>query len=489
MIKRLSTEESGVVMGLVVIMIVLIGVMGAGLLTFVSSDVTSMGQTNRGEQALQVADAGVQAAQQQLITDNNARNNYDGGTDDLSWSYCYNISGCTVFTPSASGSAGMTMNMDSGTAQVTILMTRFAPAAFKVISEGRSGDAKRRIEAMFRANHDVGFPRTYMSRTDLMLAGSINPSAISFFALENATIGNNVDLGPQDDSYYGRWAAWGSSPGPFPNSVGSFPNDFNLTVRSTNLSGVAARGTVCSGSHSTHTRGARVFSGAAVGGTSSCAGVGSLTSPRVVPTYGSSTPDTTKIAFPFEVATDQQDRDQIDFLRQAALSQETSSNPLYIDSIPGNKVNDAGMVNRITSTPLDITTWPSPSSYDTVRFYEFQSYHTNNVMRYNNGAAEANCSSTNYPKGVIVVENGDFIYDGNRAFNGGIIVRAYDPEGKSVSGQGKFTASGNPCLKGYANSGGLMNISGNISLGSVPELGSLRAFRGEMELVSWRELY
>jgi hypothetical protein len=137
---------------------------------------------------------------------------------------------------------------------------------------------------------------------------------------------------------------------------------------------------------------------------------------------------------------------------------------------------------------MAITDWPSPSDYDTVRYYEFESYHANNVIRYNNSDSNAACSSTNPPKGIIVVENGDFIYDGNRAFNGGIIVRAYS-SGVSIPTQGKFTASGNPCLKGYANSGGTMAISGNISLGDVPELATLATFRGGMEQVSWRELY
>ncbi len=67
-------------------------------------------------------------------------------------------------------------------------------------------------------------------------------------------------------------------------------------------------------------------------------------------------------------------------------------------------------------------------------------------------------------------------------------MRAYS-SGVSIPTQGKFTASGNPCLKGYANSGGTMTISGNISLGDVPELGSLGTFKGGMQQVSWRECY
>ncbi len=483
MTKHIIRDESGMTMGLVVIMIVLIGVMGAGLLTFVTTDLRSMAQTNRGQQALQIADAGVEAAKQQLISDDAARDSYDGGAGDRPWSYCYNISGCSSLSPTATGSNGMTLNMDAGTARVTILLTSYTPATYRVISEGQTGDARRKVEAVVRSDADLTFPRTYLTRTDLALSGSINPSAISFFALRNATIGNNVNLGDQPDRYYGRWAET-SGGGPYPNSAGSYPNASNATARSTSLSAVAARGTVCSGSHSTQIRGTRVFAGA---GTTCSAGTGTATSPMVVPDYYASglTP-TAKIAFPFQVPTEAEDREQLNVLRQRALSQETASNPLYIDSAPGNKADDAGMPNRPSNTPLEITTWPSSSNYDTVRFYEFQSYSPNNVVKYNTTAA---CDTATPPKGLIALQNGDFVYDGNKAFNGGIIVRAYDASDNSIAGQGKFTASGNPCLKGYANSGGAMTISGNISVGDVPELGTLSTFRGGMEQISWRELF
>jgi hypothetical protein len=480
-IKRFTTDETGMVMALVILMIVLIGVMGAGLLTFVTTDLRNVAEANRGEQALQVADAGVQVAKQQLIEDGNATTGYDGGAEDRPWSYCYNIPDCTSASPTPSGSDGMTLNMDAGSAKVTILMTGSTPAIYRVISEGRVGDARRKIEAFIRGDAAVTFPRTYVTRSDLILSGSINPVGITFFALRNATLGNNVNLGDQPDRYYGSWAET-TGTGPYPNIAGSYPNDFNATARSTNLSGVAAQDIVTLGNnpHSSQTLGARVF--------------GSNTSPTVVPDYDASPlAPAAKIAFPFQVPTDQEDREELTVLRQRALSQETLSNPLYIDSSPGNKVDDAGMLDRVCSSPgnnaLEITSWPSGSNYGTVRFYEFQDYNPCNVVKYNNGAAEANCSSTNPPKGVIVVQNGDFLYDGNRAFNGGIIVRAYDASGTSIPTQGKFTASGNPCLKGYANSGGTMAISGNISLGDVPQLGTVGTFRGGMEQVSWRELY
>jgi hypothetical protein len=67
--RRLVRDESGMTMGLAVIMIVLIGVMGAGLLTFVRSDLNSVIEENKGQKALDIADAGVQAAKAHLRVD------------------------------------------------------------------------------------------------------------------------------------------------------------------------------------------------------------------------------------------------------------------------------------------------------------------------------------------------------------------------------------------------------------------------------------
>ena len=66
--RRLVKDESGMTMALAVIMIVLIGVMGAGLLTFVSRDLNTVIEENRGQRAFEVADAGIAAAKRQLAS-------------------------------------------------------------------------------------------------------------------------------------------------------------------------------------------------------------------------------------------------------------------------------------------------------------------------------------------------------------------------------------------------------------------------------------
>jgi hypothetical protein len=62
-------DETGMTMALTVIMILLIGVMGAGLLAFVQSDLKSVIEVNQGQKALDIAEAGVQAAKSHLRVD------------------------------------------------------------------------------------------------------------------------------------------------------------------------------------------------------------------------------------------------------------------------------------------------------------------------------------------------------------------------------------------------------------------------------------
>ena len=89
--RRFVNDESGATMALAVIMIAVIGVMGAGLLAFATKDLETVVEENRGQAAFGVADAGIEAAKRQLKSDclggNTCSAHYDGvGTDDLQWS-------------------------------------------------------------------------------------------------------------------------------------------------------------------------------------------------------------------------------------------------------------------------------------------------------------------------------------------------------------------------------------------------------------------
>ncbi len=80
MIRRFARDESGITMAVTVFMVVLIGVMGAGLLTFVMSDLKSVIEVNKGQKAMDIAEAGAQAAKAHLRQDS-FREHYDTDTD------------------------------------------------------------------------------------------------------------------------------------------------------------------------------------------------------------------------------------------------------------------------------------------------------------------------------------------------------------------------------------------------------------------------
>jgi len=69
MIRRLLSEERGMALGLAIIVVVIVGVMGAGLLTFVASDLQAVVAVNRGQQAFELAEAGIEVAKAHLASD------------------------------------------------------------------------------------------------------------------------------------------------------------------------------------------------------------------------------------------------------------------------------------------------------------------------------------------------------------------------------------------------------------------------------------
>ena len=116
----LIREERGMVLGLAIIVVVVIGVVAAGLLTFVSADLQAVMAVNRGEQAFQLAEAGVEVAKAHLA-------------DDAS--------------PSDWSSGELHMDgVDDDSVSVTI---EHNSETFEVVSTGRYGETKRKIEAVF----------------------------------------------------------------------------------------------------------------------------------------------------------------------------------------------------------------------------------------------------------------------------------------------------------------------------------------------------
>ena len=81
MLKRLKEQESGMALPLAIMMIVIIGVMGAGLLVFVTTDLGGVIESNQGQKAFNLADAGVQIGKSHLSLSSADFRSYDSFTN------------------------------------------------------------------------------------------------------------------------------------------------------------------------------------------------------------------------------------------------------------------------------------------------------------------------------------------------------------------------------------------------------------------------
>lgn len=166
MTRRSWRDESGAALGLAVILVVLIGVMAAGLLAVLRSDLEGTIQTNRGQRALHLADAAAQAAAAHLRADPNPERFDEDGGDNSDW----------ALVPPDGRPPGKTLALGGDAATVTIRYLLPAetdeeqtdelhapervPAGlddypdrdfFLVVSEGTSGETRRRIEVIVYA--------------------------------------------------------------------------------------------------------------------------------------------------------------------------------------------------------------------------------------------------------------------------------------------------------------------------------------------------
>lgn len=199
MFVKFVKDESGMTMGLTIIMIVLIGVLGAGLLTFVSTDLNTVVEANQGQRAFEVADAGVQAAKKQLLTDSTA-NKYggsDAAANDIQWSSNITNSDCPAL-----GARGMCFNnldgdnATSDTANVTIQTDNSASDTFKVISTGGYGNAKRKIEAKLQPTNRVRLRPEYYTGQDFSCDSNstFSGNVLNFIVEDNANFRSNCTI-------------------------------------------------------------------------------------------------------------------------------------------------------------------------------------------------------------------------------------------------------------------------------------------------------
>src|SRR5215210_7733035 len=150
--QRFVKDESGMTLALAVIMIVLLGVMGAGLLTYVMKDLNTVAESNRGQRAFEMADAGIQAAKRQLISD-------CVGAQSTTCSALY---GGTGTSPWSAAQGGLNLGDLDGDGvggtpdSVHVKISQPSTNHFLVVSTGTYGVATRKIEAKFEAGAGGG---------------------------------------------------------------------------------------------------------------------------------------------------------------------------------------------------------------------------------------------------------------------------------------------------------------------------------------------
>ncbi len=276
--RRFVDDESGMTLPLAMIMIVLIGVMGAGLLAFANRDINTVVEENRGQRAFEMADAGIGAAKRQLASSVD-RTVYDGngvpttdnvcGSDDNQWSAlrCGTPTGLTIKNLDGVGTT-------SDSANVTIYY-RSVTDDFRVVSTGTYGVATRKIEAIFAgiqtgagAGETIGHP-VYYTPSDIQIMqdsdsnNAVSLIQVSLFSRKNILIPdhpsyrvttktqltNDINDSSGSVKTQGNDALcdWNSK---IPLKAGCFDNgtqgNWNTVSRTIQTPGMAAEGKICS---------------------------------------------------------------------------------------------------------------------------------------------------------------------------------------------------------------------------------------------------
>jgi hypothetical protein len=479
MLGRFVRDESGVAMGLAIIVMVLVGVMGAGLLVFVRNDLEAVVEVNQGQKAFDIADAGVQVAKQQLLgdkipahydVDNTGNSNYlNAGCNIDPADPTYGGGESVVRTPSGENwspeDGGQTRSFAGGQHIVTIRWLNPNPPAvtpneckapklgtpppgtdyFKVVSTGTSGGATRRIETIYET-YSLDVPRAYYTPGKININGSACIIQVSLFSLSDVTFaggGNGCDgTGSNfrgDDIYYGDW----NRP------------PYNTQPRPVALAGVGSAGDV--------TGNPKLADGVASEGRRD---FDRLTSPpfKQAPSAGD-------MSFPFDLNA-QPDPQQ---LCDEARAQ-------------GNYISNA------TTGNANLTSWPS-SSPNTVVCYEFTNTGSSHTLFWKVDVSPSDdLTGAGYPgckgpiqDGTLVVRGGGFSVSPNTdLLRGIVVVRA---TGDSVNSEVEDAGlSGRGCLDGFINSTGPITIAGSITPSNSNDVNNRPGLFG-VRTWSWRELY
>jgi Tfp pilus assembly protein PilX len=483
MFKRLIEQESGIALPLAIMMIVIIGVMGAGLLVFVTTDLGGVIESNQGQKAFNLADAGVQAGKNHLLADAYYQK-YDGVTDaaanppnyESTWS-------CGTWDTVAKtcSATGKILDLDPGntvkvwiqylkpattTAQANDSTGVYAPEVatncvsgvcnypvgtdyFKVISQSQVGQTKRKIEAIYNTV-SLDAPRAYFTSGNIILSGTATVNNISLFSQGNVTVNGGATLSGEDLAY-GNWnkPPYNTTPRAVVSSCTASPKD--------RCSGIGAAGTI-----NTKVAG-RDYDA------STCPKfVSNLSNPSTC-----SSPS--RITFPFSTSPDVPNL--ID-LASAAKAQTGfglgGSN--YYEITSNMDVRESGATYTGPK-------WPANSTIGTVVYVKFTNgaTPTSNKLTW----SLAGTCSTPPVRGTLVVENGtvDTSNSNKVPLKGTIIIRGVPSDPTKPA----YSDTGGACMQVFVNASGDIKLAGNVSPGTLERGNAAGTY--SLKLASWRELY
>lgn len=486
--RKLRRDESGIALPIAIFVMVLIGVMGAGLLVFVRNDLEAVIEVNRGQKATEIAEAGVAAAKRQLKSDN-VRRHYDATPindclagqrveveEDWSPATTGSNADCTdVAVPKPSG-PGVRKDFAGGRFVVTIQcykqeavdttcagIDESAPGSetvaerryFKITSRGYfpadGSGAVRTVQAIYYTA-SLPYPTAYYSFKNIEFVGNASVRGVSFFAKQNivGTQGGSVTIDRIAPALYTHWNTTLLVP----------PSQYN-TVTRTDLAGsplvgvgFGAEGLVCADKNCTSSGADGYNDYDSTTGTK-----GKNLKFQRKPTGAANTPNAAgTISHPFDPPGNLNTDLPIAYWEEDAREQGTYKTPAQI----GNKIDNSN--------------WPATQTPRNVFFVEAGGQTIDIDYRVD--------KSPIVPEGVIVVRNGNLsISNASNGFKGIIVVTG---DGTNT---GNYTSTGNDTVTGFVIADGTMKIGGTVEPSvAVGDFSSMPAYHS-VNLWSWRECY
>ena len=483
-------NETGIALPIAIMMVVLVGVLGAGLLTFVARDLNSVVEVNQGQKAFDIADAGVQQAKAQIRKDS-FRQHYDmirsndcsegirvgPAADNWSpsmetWQNNSNCSGSQ--TTRAASDVGVAKNFGGGEFRVTIQCYRQSPEPspspscsgisetppepsakasdrkfFKIISRGYSsvsgGGAVRKIEAIYYTGKIVQVPPAYYTPKNINFNGGADLKKLSFFAGGNitGTTQGSISVDRTTPALYGDW----NSP-PY-NTVGRIKPPAAGGGPAVGV-GFGALGFVC--------------------GASTCSG-----SDLVADGY-----------YDYDRTTGSKGQNK-KFVLKSDSNATLGSNEISFPFDPGTAISDpstvvsTALVDELKAAAIEQNNYKTPISALTINTADWPGLGA--IYFVDGQDVTFKVNSTPQASGILVVRNGNFeINNASNGFKGIVIVIG------NGTTNGNFKTIGSTSLDGFAIASGNLTFGGSVTPNTSTDYTNLLNLY-DVRLWSWRELY